>query len=452
MTPTMVSRRCISEMLRLIPIECSLENLLSRIGVSVASEYLGNIPESINAERLRKKLKTFFDANDQTYPDAQTEYDHLQKNRVSQICIDRAVKDGALVKPIAWYNPYVFHMQEADSLLAKAKHVVNTLYAINLVKKGQYDNDTARQLKMALVAMKHIKQKYFNDVKRQTGVDVKELYDAGTRFQLEQFKMNHHSDIRFSTVFGNTMRDITRTLAKDEIVLTNEEEEELKAFVITITDHLQNKDNDLYNQLFFLDTNKKNEIKKHKTYLLYMLSYHVAKHTHGFKERSADYRDFTPITKVMKPLRGYTPYQMIEIDIKCAYPSFIDKKFNVSIGSTIYEKIMAEKGISYKEAKIEFNKLLNNHYNLKSYTKKQLMKYGYPDAVATKLAEIITRSKGSFYKMMTRIEFDVVYDYAFENDVEHWHRVHDAIITYAFPRYKTLPKEMNGYNFDIKDL
>jgi hypothetical protein len=140
-------------------------------------------------------------------------------------------------------------------------------------------------------------------------------------------------------------------------------------------------------------------------------------------------RVYNPLSMIPEPLRNMMNINLVEIDIKHANPTFIDRLLGTNIADVVYETIMSKYQISRTEAKIKYNTYLNNHIADPRDVNKFFFTIGYADK-ALELTEYVVDKKGRVYDEMTRIEKEVV-DYIateFIPEKTPWFRFHDALI------------------------
>lgn len=166
-------------------------------------------------------------------------------------------------------------------------------------------------------------------------------------------------------------------------------------------------------------------------------------------------RQYNPLTQLPGPLRSMMNIKLVEIDIKHANPTFIDRILGSNIAKTVYENIMNVYGVDRSDAKIQYNMYLNNDENdaYKSY--KFFRKIGYTEEQASQLSDLVTSQKGAVYDRMTEIERDLIERYGelFLGGDYSWFRFHDAIIieedTYLNLHY-FLPASIDDVDLDFK--
>ncbi len=139
-------------------------------------------------------------------------------------------------------------------------------------------------------------------------------------------------------------------------------------------------------------------------------------------------REYNPLTKAETWTRYKLPIDTCEYDIKEAYPSFIDKILSIETGKGIYDRIASVKNIERPEAKIYYNKLINNHYLQIDKIKEELSSIGYDNKAVEWLAPRI--SKNEMHIILTEFEADVIGEFASVFGAN-FARLHDAIVTFV---------------------
>lgn len=193
------------------------------------------------------------------------------------------------------------------------------------------------------------------------------------------------------------------------------------------------------------------QVERHKYYILSLLSLSCAGHMFGFKTTSIDNRVFNTATKTTRQLRGYTPYELIQCDIKSAFASFLDTIVGSNIAQEVYSNLESKYKIDRGQAKTMFNMMLNDNQRIRSEAKKFFKACGYSNDEVVKIIDLTLKEKGSFYKIMTKMEDNLIEEFKHVNRLDYTAlRLHDAIIIYNTPEFQNLTSVIGNYKFDIK--
>jgi len=419
-----------------------------------SSTYLLN-QEGRVYSRILKRAKTFIDVNDLTYPELMSDLDKITKYRVSPSQIKQGIVDGALCKELSFKPGHTAYTEALrlteDNMFQTAKHIINTLYVIDVVNEREFAPETERILNGFAIVSNILIEDYMKGVSKQLGVDIKQMVISKDYEGLKEITQDRlTANIKFGQVFNNSIRDIKKELSKYEY--TQGEATQIVAKMDSIKNSLIKCKNGVYHTIRANNYSIDAQIDRHKFYLLGLLSLQVAGHMFGFKTKKIDNREFNVATKTTRQLRGYIPYQLKEIDIKAAFPSFLDEILETNISQDVYNNIMVAKGCTRDEAKIKYNSMLNDSYKSKYEAKSFYKICGYTEDKADKLASITTKDKGGFYRTMTVIEEKVINQYKHENRLDKAVRLHDALIVYNTPNHQLLSTKIGNYNFEIKQL
>ena len=141
-------------------------------------------------------------------------------------------------------------------------------------------------------------------------------------------------------------------------------------------------------------------------------------------------REYNPLTKSEKITRYLLPLTVYEFDIKEAYPSFIDVLLDSKVSKDIYYSISQSREIKEEEAKIYYNRLINNHYAPRHQIKDELESLGYNQYQSLWLSDRISRNE--MYDILTEIEKQFVSEFRSYFGAPSV-RLHDAVITFVPP-------------------
>lgn len=121
-------------------------------------------------------------------------------------------------------------------------------------------------------------------------------------------------------------------------------------------------------------------------------------------------REYSAITSLpMELIAAVVPFDVVELDISAANPSFIDKLFGSNISQTVYETIMEKFRKTRTEAKVIYNKTLNaiDSQIPDKLRKLKLQSWGYTEAQADIIIES-SQEKGQLFYEMTLVEKETI--------------------------------------------
>jgi len=187
-------------------------------------------------------------------------------------------------------------------------------------------------------------------------------------------------------------------------------------------------------------------IEAFESYVLYMtlkLKGHYLKSDDLiFKVKADGNREYNPLSKIPTILRSCLPFDVMEFDIKRAFPTFIDIELQSNFRESIYEKI----------SKQEFSMYLNSNAENKGMT---------IDVARTKLAtvygdrtcEVITderfNKKGKVFSDFTSYEKKYIELFIKENELKHYARLHDGVFVLKGTECKRL--KFDTVEFSVKE-
>jgi hypothetical protein len=421
------------------------------MAVETQSGYLLNATAD-RYERLLTTAKTFIDVNDLANPDKMSEMDKITKFRVSKTQMDIAIKNGALCQlkedeTMAFGLVFTYNWDDA---YFKAKQIINSLYVIQMVENGQYSEETSRIVHGFSVVSECILNDYIKALSTESNQDVKVLVENDNKEALDKLTKEYSKSLIGKRVFNNTNRAIVKQLSKldgysqSEVNQIMDKAEKIKSALLVCKHGIRN-------------TVKMNtysiakQVERHKYYILSLLSLSCAGHMFGFKTTSIDNRVFNTATKTTRPLRGYTPYQLIQCDIKSAFASFLDTIVGSNIAQDVYSNLEKKYTIERSDAKTWFNMMLNDNKRSAHDAKKFFKACGYTKEQVSNIIALTLKEKGSFYKIMTKMEDSLIEEFKYINRLDYTAvRLHDAIIIYNTPEFQNLTPVIGKYEFDIK--
>ncbi len=443
------------------------------IGVVTDSDYLTNyIPERY--ERLLLRVKTFIDVNDLAHPNKMTEMDKVTKFRVSENIQKIAIKDGALcnqikaqkiiknsdnkIEFIDVYEDTMYTKMSNlyfDDTFNKAKQIINSLYAINLVENGQYSTNTERIVHGFSSVSECLIDDYIKALSDISGIEVEALIISDDKEKLHKLSKEFANQLKSSEVFRNTNRKIVKKLRKlDGFEHYNQEEiNQIMDKAANIKSSLIECKHGIRNTIKMNTYSIRKQVERHKYYILSLLSISCAGHIFGFKTTRSDNRVFNPATKTTRQLRGYTPYQMLQCDIKSAFATFLDVMVGSNIALDVYGNIMKNKKVDRSQAKTLYNSMLNDYRRNTIEARAFFRICGYSNEQIQKIIQITSKEKGGFYREMTKKEEQVIKDFKEWNRLdENAIRLHDAIFLPNLPMYQNLHSKIGNCEFEIKPI
>ena len=421
------------------------------MAVETQSEYLLNATAD-RYERLLTTAKTFIDVNDLANPDKMSEMDKITKFRVSKNQMDIAIKNGALCQlkedeltDFGFIFPYNW-----SSLFFKAKQIINSLYVIQIIESRQYSEATKRIVNGFSVVSECILDDYIKALSTESNQDVKALIEDDDRDALDKLTKEYSKLLIGKRVFNNTNRNIAKQLSKLE-GYSQFEFNQIMDKAEKIKHALMACKHGIRNTIKMNTYSTAKQVERHKYYILSLLSLSCAGHMFGFKTTSVDNRVFNTATKTTRQLRGYTPYELIQCDIKSAFASFLDTLVGSDIALQVYSNLEKKYTIERSEAKTWFNMMLNDNKRSAHEAKAFFKACGYTKEQVTKIIALTLKEKGSFYKTMTKMEDNLIEEFKYINRLDYTAvRLHDAIIIYNTPEFQNLTSVIGKYEFEIK--
>ena len=440
------------------------------IAVVTDSEYLMKyVPDRF--ERLLLRAKTFIDVNDLAFPDRMTDLDRITKFRVSDHALGIATQQGALCKVIKTSNliktengiEFIDVFEETrytdhsnlyyDDAFNKAKQIINSLYCIHLVENGQYSLETERMVHGFSVVSQCIIEGYISELSKISNQDVRGLLTEDNKVALEAITKEFSHHVKSTEAYKNTRRTIGQKLKKlkgfeeynlSEVNQIMDKATAIKASLIQCKHGVRNT---IKMNTYSLAL----QVERHKYYVLSLLSLSCAGHMFGFKSISRDNRIFNTATKTTRQLRPYTPYELIQCDIKSAFATFLDEMVGSHIAQEVYANIMKKDGIERSLAKTRFNSMLNDFNRSHREARDFFKACGYTKEQVDKIVSLTTKEKGSFYREMTKMEDKVILEFKEMNRLDETAiRLHDAILIPNLPTFQNLNTKIGKCEFEIK--
>ena len=443
------------------------------IAVESQSDYLMNY-DAERFERLLLRTKTFIDVNELSVPDKMSEIDKITKNRVSKKMQEIAIREGALCSPIQTDEivkkengniQLIKNYEETrfssatnryyDDTFNKAKMVINSLYAIYLIEEGQYSTLTERIVHGFSTVSECLIEDYIKALSEVSGEDVSILVLNDDKPKLAEITKNYALILKSSSTFKNTKRKISDRLAKlsgfefynqKEINQIMDKATNIKASLIECKKGIRDT-------IRINTYSIEKQVERHKYFVLSLLSLYCVGHIFGFKTTRRDNRIFNPATKTTRQLRGYTPYHMIQCDIKSAFATFLDEIIGSNIAKQVYKNIEIKKNVDKNQAKKLYNSMLND-YRRNTFEARAFFKLcGYTNDQIKEILKLTSKEKGAFYREMTKKEEQVIKNFKDWNDLDETAiRLHDAIFLPNLPMYQNLHSKIGNCEFEIKPI
>ncbi len=143
-----------------------------------------------------------------------------------------------------------------------------------------------------------------------------------------------------------------------------------------------------------------------------------------------DNREYNPLTNIPSVLRPLIPFNIVEYDIKRAFPTFIDIELETNTRQTAYELV------DKKLYSIHLNACKENSISLENARNVLSLIYG------TKMNEVVTderyNEKGKMFRDLVKYEGIYINQFVFENNIEKYVRLHDAVIILQSEKPKKL--------------
>jgi hypothetical protein len=443
------------------------------IALVTKSKYLLDY-EPQRYERLLVRAKTFIDVNDLEYPTKMTELDRITKFRVSEKAVSIAKKEGALcelqpktqfikdenlqLKEIDVLSETLYTEQSNlwfDDKFKKAKQIINSLYCIYLVDHDKYSDETKRIIHGFSVVSECLIYDYIQALSKAANLDVAEILKDDNKKDLEQVTNEYAYLLRRNQVFKNSNQKIVTKLTKlmgyenynqKEINQIMDKASAIKTSLIECKHGVRNT---IKMNTYSLST----QIERHRYYVLSLLSLACAGHTFGFKTTNRDNRIFNTATKTTRQLRPYTPYELIQCDIKSAFASFLDEMVGSNIALNVYSNIMNSHEVDRDTAKTLYNSMLNDYKRNPTDAKAFFRSCGYTKEQVDKIIAVTSKEKGSFYRAMTQMEEAILKKFKYENKLDETSvRLHDALLIYNEPKNRNLITRIDNCLFDVKVL
>ena len=146
-----------------------------------------------------------------------------------------------------------------------------------------------------------------------------------------------------------------------------------------------------------------------------------------FKVKLVNSREYNPMTKLTRPLRGMLPksLNLVQYDISRAYPTFIDMELKINRKEDVYTSI----------DKKRFNTALNLHRDAKNNPKiediRQTLKPVYGNRVNEVITEKRFNNQGQMFEDLSKYEKKYIEKFIEVNNIKTFVRLHDAVFVNA---------------------
>jgi hypothetical protein len=369
--------------------------------------------------------------------------DEITRFHVSQRLLTTAQKGGALCKSFSYIN-------QPNSTFEHALFLINTFHVINLVANDEVNVDTLQIMEINAVLSKIIREDYLSGICKVADLKMNE---AVKKIEAGDENLNSQMYNRpIKTYFKHTFEKVVRNLSfpptpEQEIGIRIKLDKNIHSLGRTKEDGAKENIRFKLNSINFGFDKQK---EYHRLYLLGMASLHIAGHMAGFRSSKKSHREYNVVTKVPKVLRyNYTPYHVVEVDVRSANAQFIDKLFDTSIAMSVYQNLMIAYGVTRDEAKVLYNKTLNNTKLPFAKALEVYQNAGYDEIAANAIAVRTTSSK--IYFDMCEAEEEIIQKYRAASRVQNAIRCHDALLMLAISHNQSnLPAIVDGIEFGVR--
>lgn len=133
-----------------------------------------------------------------------------------------------------------------------------------------------------------------------------------------------------------------------------------------------------------------------------------------------DNREYNPLTNIPSVLRSLIPFNIVEYDIKRAFPTFIDIELETNTRQTAYELV------DKKLYSIHLNACKENSISMENARK--VLSSIYSDKVNEVITDERYNNKGQMFRDLVKYEEKYIYLFVLENNIKKFVRLHDAVI------------------------
>lgn len=185
---------------------------------------------------------------------------------------------------------------------------------------------------------------------------------------------------------------------------------------------------------------------QYKKYVLFMMlkfsDLYTAEFDAMFNVKTEGYREYNPLTSIPSVLRQSLPFIIKEYDIFQAYPSFIFSELELK-PFDVYSHLEKRK----------FNILVNTHSAVEGATIEAVRAKLQP-IYGERVEEVITEprfeNKGQLFNDLSKYEAEYVKRFVEENEVKHFVRLHDGVVTSVSEQCQIL--EFDQIKFKVKEF
>jgi hypothetical protein len=154
-----------------------------------------------------------------------------------------------------------------------------------------------------------------------------------------------------------------------------------------------------------------------------------------------DNREYNPLSKTPSILRSCLPFEVMEFDIKRAFPTFIDIELNTNYRTDIYEKITKKQFATYLNC--------NNQTKVSLNEARKKLSLIYKDRTTDVLTDNRYNEKGSIFRDLTKYEKEYIEKFVDANNLKNYARLHDGIFVLKGTECNTL--KIDFVEFSIKE-
>lgn len=142
-------------------------------------------------------------------------------------------------------------------------------------------------------------------------------------------------------------------------------------------------------------------------------------------------RAFSALTSLSMPLiNTLYPYSVLEIDITSANPTFVDNIVGSNLAGTIYSNIMTAHSATRDEAKVLYNRTLNEWHTKPVDRFNKFYSWGYTKDEAEQIIDN-SQVRGEMYSTMTEAEQVMIDKLMLHFDYKNKSRRHDSIVFFG---------------------
>jgi hypothetical protein len=169
----------------------------------------------------------------------------------------------------------------------------------------------------------------------------------------------------------------------------------------------------------------KHSINKHFFGCMLLILNDLKLPTTHFNEVTKENRTYNAMVQTPRDWRKVFPFELLEYDVKSAFPVFVDHLIGSNVGANVYELIMQTYEVDRPQAKILFNTWLNR---TKYKTAKEFTAFFAPiyKEYTPKLVAYLTDKSNPIWQKMNELEKRCIDFLTHINGVHNGTRLHDA--------------------------